>query len=105
MNREYKRWFATLKKTAKKDEGKAVTEIVVNKMLWNCVNDLIALRETIIELLRLVVVFCHALERCTGRYIRSIHSAMEDTKKLQISSSSRNAGKCCKQICIQPVLF
>ena len=54
MDREYKQGFATLKKTAKKDEGNAVTEIVVNEMFWNCVKDLIALCQPIIELLHLV---------------------------------------------------
>ena len=78
-----------MKKTAKKDDGKVVTEIAVNQMFWNCVKDLIALCEQIIELLHFLV---DGVLPCTGKvYWKMYHidsfmesSVMEDTKKVQI---------------------
>ena len=72
-----------MKKVAKKDEGKAVTEIVVNEMLCNCVKHLTALCEPNIELLRLVDgdLPCTAKVYPIDSFKES--STMEDTSKVQ----------------------
>lgn len=51
MDREYKQWLGSLKKVSKKDEGKTVTDTVIDDRFWKSAEELISICEPIITLL------------------------------------------------------
>jgi len=54
MDREYKQWMSSFKKTGNKEEGKTVVEVIVVEKFWESVEEVTSVCEPIISLLRLV---------------------------------------------------
>ena len=54
MDREYKQWMSSFKKTGNKEEGKTVVEVIVVEKFWESVEEVTSVCKPIISLLRLV---------------------------------------------------
>jgi hypothetical protein len=63
MNRDFKQWMTTIKKTASQEEGRNVVDTVVDERFWKSSEELTCLCEPIISLLRLV----DGIAPCVGK--------------------------------------
>ena len=72
MDRQYKQWLGSRQKLRMRDEGKTVSETLIDERFWRSVEELMSVCEPIIALLRMVDGVVPCVGKFTGKCTRLI---------------------------------